>query len=191
MSTDGGGWTRIVNDDYETDDCPSNSYELSPWSHVSSANVCYPGAEYQASATFETLGVSYTEIRGTMSMRVYYSMDAFNQPERRSGIETPYVDGVSVTTGGPESRSHVFTYAVRMVPNYPSCGSAPAFVGSNYLCGSVTREPGIFWFSPTLFGSDTFQVSADGTSPIEVRMMSNERWTNEAVGISTIELYVR
>jgi len=194
MTTDGGGWTGIVSHDYQSDSCPSNSLGMPTWSRISAEGLCYSAMPFllwdsQASASFETLGVSYTEILGSMSLRVYYSMDAFNQPEGRSDIDSSYVDGVSVTTGASGSRTHVFTYATLMV-NYPNCGSAPSFVGSNYLCDAVPNQ-GAVWSSDTLFASGTFQASADGTSPIEVRMLSNEGYPNEAVGISTIDLYVR
>ncbi len=188
MTTDGGGWTQVVSNDYQTDSCPSNELGMPAWAELSSEDLCYPGTELQASASFDTLGVSYTEILGSMSLRVYYSMDAFNQP-RDSTIDGEYVDGVSVTTGASGSRTHVFTYATWQV-NYSDCGSVSSFIGSNYLCDSVPNE-GAVWSSNTLFESETFQASADGTSPIEVRMLSNEGYSNEAVGVSTIDLYVR
>ena len=80
----------------------------------------------------------------------YYSPDAFRSPN--VGINSHYVDGVSLTHGSP--RKHIWTFAASLQENQVtkfgvnllcpcSPGSTqipPAFVGNNYFCESGSPE---------------------------------------------------
>ena len=54
-----------------------------------------------------------------------------------NSIDSPYVDGVSITHGASGSRQHVWTFAASYGPGFCPCSygqSIPTFVGQDYFC---------------------------------------------------------
>ena len=104
----------------------------------------------QSSVQFPTYGVPYSEVCGRVTGYQYYSPDAFRSPN--VGINSHYVDGVSLTHGSP--RKHIWTFAASLQENQVtkfgvnllcpcSPGSTqipPAFVGNDYFCESGSPE---------------------------------------------------
>ena len=61
-----------------------------------------------ASVTISVDGQSYTQVRGKVAAYAYKTPDAFRRlGGAGSGINDPYVDGISITYGSP--RNHVWT----------------------------------------------------------------------------------
>ena len=110
-------------------------------------------------------GKSYQQVQGTVKAYQYGTTDGFLRwaaggPIGGSDdIESPYVDGISITHG-QSPRKHVWTYAVgwrqfnavrdpdpnqhRDLGSCPSTGYAqpqPDFVGDNYFCSSANPGP--------------------------------------------------
>ena len=110
-------------------------------------------------------GQSYQQVRGTVKAYQFGTTDTFvrwanGRPIGGSDdIESPYVDGISITHG-QSPRKHVWTYAVgwcqfnevrdpdprqfRDLGSCPSTGYAqprPDFVGDNYFCSSGNPGP--------------------------------------------------
>ena len=94
-----------------------------------------------ASVTISVGGQSYTQVRGKVAAYAYNTPDAFRRlGGAGSGINDPYVDGISITYGSP--RNHVWTYAAAggSLSGYtcPEIGDPitkqPAFVGQNFIC---------------------------------------------------------
>ena len=199
MTTDGGGWTQVTDLDFSVDSCPG------AW--VQTGSLCYRDevSSGSRSATFDTLGVSYDEVLGTLEAYQYYSMDAFGQSRNSSNsLDQTYVDGFSLTVDdGNGNRVHVFSWAIGLTPGYntsydcPGDGgeAPPSFVGSDYLCetGNTSSSWTNVWYSPALFVNTPVQVTLSGTTTedLEGRLMSNQDSSNEDIGVAAIELWVR
>jgi hypothetical protein len=203
MTTDGGGWTLVVDEDYTTESCPSD------WTDHSSYNLCYrdtldSGAEL--SATFDTLGITFDEVLGSVTAYQYYSMDAFGSGRASSAtVDDLYVDGLSITiTSSAGFRQHVFSYAIGLssgaYPDYdcPDVGGddPPSFVGSDYLCetgNSSTSSYSSQWYTTPLFAGEWFQVTLPDSSEseIEARLISDQDSSNEDIGVETLTIYIR
>ena len=141
-----------------------------------------------------------------------------SSPCQYTAIDQPYLDGVSITRKSP-SRQHVWSYVTANVgggtcPCYPGgsyANSIPSFVGSNWYCqgqvaGSSTTDyykyplwtgaaacvgytqapccsnPNLPWFSAVM----TSQVVDD----LEVRICSDQSYTDEDTRLQNVELYV-
>ena len=116
------------------------------------------------SITFST-NINYTEVCGRVIGYQYASPDAFDYLHRapqNTGIENPYVDGVSITHGAP--RQHIWTFVASILSNgqestqnYCPCDgtgriSAPDFVGEDYFCES--GNPASQGWAYTLYTDD-------------------------------------
>ena len=127
----------------------------------------------------------------------------FACPSPCSTIDSPYVDGLSITHGS-RPRKHIWTYSINR-------GNPPTFVGDNYYCekgnnigpkydgiyihdtlwdGQQCRGegprccdiPGMPWFCTTL--------DEPTASPIEVRWCTDQRLTDEDIPIEILELFI-
>uniref|UniRef100_A0A1X7TM21 Uncharacterized protein n=1 Tax=Amphimedon queenslandica TaxID=400682 RepID=A0A1X7TM21_AMPQE len=91
------------------------------------------------SVQFPSNGISYSQICGRVTGYQYGSTDGLHSS---SGIDTYYVDGVSITRGSP--RQHVWTLMAgynelgsSSCPcNTGSSASVQSFIGNNYFCES-------------------------------------------------------
>jgi len=198
MTTAGGGWTTITNLDFVVDACPGD------WEPYSGESLCFrnvTGAGAR-SATFDSLGISWSEVRGQITARQWNSMDAFGQSRESYSVEDDYVDGISITVGAISTRQHLFTLAIGISQQNNTSYSGPAqagpapqiWVGSDYLCESGNSDSnwGPTWYTPTLFNSSwTASLATPTTSGVEVRLMSNQDSSNEDVGVASVVLMVR
>uniref|UniRef100_A0A1X7USP7 Uncharacterized protein n=1 Tax=Amphimedon queenslandica TaxID=400682 RepID=A0A1X7USP7_AMPQE len=106
------------------------------------------------SVQFPSNGISYSQICGRVTGYQYGHVDTLNS---FYGIDSPYVEGVSITRGSP--RQHVWTLIAGY--NQVSSSSCPcntgstisvqSFIGNNYFCesGNPNSSP-----SSTLYTSD-------------------------------------
>ena len=107
------------------------------------------------SAMFSTRGVQYTQVCGRVIRYQFEHPGAFFDSEGK-GIDSPYVDGVSLTYGSP--RQHVWTFA-NAIDEYPlnyehkcPCTNVteqppipiPSFVDNDYFCETGVL-PGECW----------------------------------------------
>jgi len=200
MDTSGGGWTRIASYDFSVDACPGL------WAAHGSEPLCYrntPSIGDAISATFPSLGVTWSEVLGSFRARQYHTMDAFGQDRSDYSVEEMYVDGISVTVGAPGSREHLFTLAVGITTQNETSYACPSqtgpaaqsFVGSDYLCDSGNTDSSWtnIWYARDIFVGQWFEVDrgVSSTEEVEARLMSNQDSNNEDVGVEWMELYVR
>ena len=167
-----GVWSRIGNFDIAAgDNCPS------PWITImyNGANYCTGSASNFGcySVRYSTNATSYQRVCGRASVYPKDTPDSFNN----RGIDSTYIDGISITHGNP--RQHIWTYAFQ----FGSCPNPASFVGTHYSCevtvNSVSTLP---WFY--------HQLSDNTQDDVEVRICTDEPFNNEAIFINSLELYV-
>ena len=148
----GGGWTRLayLNMADAAYNCPSGfklyqSGSVRACGRPGNAASCVP-------EIFQPNGISYSQVCGRVTGYQYATTDAF---EGGGTINSPYVEGVSITYGSP--RTHVWTFAAGARQNYNQGNNAhyncpcstgslqvtPSFVGNNYYCESGNPNQGI------------------------------------------------
>ena len=145
------GWMRIADINVASgDDCPSG------WRKITSpAKACIAPSNIGGcySAHFTTYNVSYSRVCGMVVGYQKGSTDAFLSYVRKTSINDPYLDGVSITYGS--TRKHIWSYAVGLSETYSrdqtaTCPCslhggtlAPSFVRDHYYCESGTRINGL------------------------------------------------
>jgi hypothetical protein len=156
---------------------------------------------------------------GFVSGLQFGSMDTFapwrDNPTR--GLMDNYVDGVSITTVEAEPQ-HVWTYVVAWSDDDNREGSVcpclggsppPPFVGADFYCESGTTGTswsGVWFVDDPLWDGDGLGSDCDSpASPsvflrtlseptdaeLQVRLLADQASSNEDVGLSRMELFVR
>ena len=181
-----GGWRRVAYlnlSDQENNGCPSGfEYHNSMSCRRSSSSVgCSP-------VTYETNGISYSQVCGTVIAQGINTPDGF----RNRKIGQNYVDGISLTYGSP--RNHLWSYPVLHNGNCNDCtNEKPNFVFSNYFCfspdcssGMVCSESGCSenWFYRHIEDYITH-------SNIELRVCRSQSRDDEDIHLIHIEMYVQ
>ena len=138
------GWTLLVHFDVNYGgDCPNPLRKIA----LDGKHFCRVPSDESGctSVTYHTTK-AYTKIRGFLRGYQKGTPDGFRASrDDGSGIDDPYVDGVSITIGNP--RKHVWTYAAGLTSNgnFPNNNcpctvttgpDPPSFVGKNYYCSS-------------------------------------------------------
>ena len=170
----------------------------------------------QSSVQFPTYGVPYSEVCGRVTGYQYYSPDAFNSPN--VGINSFYVDGVSLTHGSP--RKHIWSFAACIQENLQhssncpcSPGSTqipPAFVGNDYFCESGCSGhfqqrlyPDPLWDGEGCGSLETVccqaaglpwfhkRLSAPTSDNIEMRICSSTTPNAEDIPVGYYDIYVK
>lgn len=171
-----GVWRRIGNFDIAAgDSCPLplvkrlyNGVNYCVGSLSVTDFGCY-SVNYSANA------VSYQRVCGRTTVYPKDTLDSFYN--KNLGIDSYYVDGISITHDNP--RQHIWTYAFGH-----SCSfSPPSFVGAHYRCdttiNSISTLP---WFY--------HQLSDNTRDDVEVRICTDQGFNDEAMLINSLELYV-
>ena len=171
------------------------------------------------SVVIPTNGQSYWEVCGSVRGYQYYSTDSFRRFGALSNIDSPYVDGVSITYG-QNPRKHVWTFASGLIQftqssykqyTCPGVGGTlpPAFVADDYFCSSgnpaqnwlpiVYDRP--LWSSPAgncqgseCYG-DTLMFCVRLQEPtydnLELRICTDQDMANEEVRIESYDFYIK
>ena len=139
------GWMRVayLNMSEPGEECPSG-FRLYNESGIRACGRQVSSAGCQ-SVQFPTYSMSYSEVCGRVIGYQYGSPDAFFPPH--GGLNSYYVDGISLTCGSP--RKHIWTFVaglhenMRVVDgrldcpcNNGSTQTSPSFVGNDYFCES-------------------------------------------------------
>ena len=141
-----GGWTRLayLNMSDDTQNC-SSGFRLYQSGRVRACGRPVTNSASCASVQFPSNGISYSQICGRVIGYQYYSTDATDAVDGfHNDINSPYVEGVSITRGSP--RQHVWTlmaghselnvYSWSCPCNTGSTVSVVPFIGNNYFCES-------------------------------------------------------
>ena len=206
-----GGWTRVAHIDMKE---PQQTC-LSPLRTLTSPKrMCVQQQTNKGctSVQYSTLGVPFTQVCGQAAGYMYSTPDGLLAIHTNKTIDSPYVDGLSITYGTP--RLHLWTYAAgvnRHCLCHPNSFTSqpPSFVGRHYYCdgwperhvfgnwypqyrlwdgeGCPTNNtccdpPNLPWFHRTL--------NRTTTEDIEVRWCRDEVAKNEDVGVELLEIYV-
>ena len=213
----GPGWRLVVDLDMtdSSQDCPS------PWTEtLTPARSCERSTSAAGceGVSFAVSGGQYTHVCGRAvgyTSRYPASPDAFADhiftTVISSHIDTPYLDGVSVTYGSP--RQHIWSLAAGHgpVPGYPGfyrcpCDTAnrtnaplpPSFVGDDYFCDGVYN--GALWDAANCttacctFNSPPYFIRTLPTptsDDIEVRICTDESMGNEPISVAELQLLVQ
>ena len=212
-----GGWMRAAYIDM-TDPvniCPENlTYTVQSSTRMCRSSHTSAGC---TSVTFPTHMTPYTKVCGRARGYQYASPNSFLHTQHgQTSIEGYYVDGLSVTHGGP--RNHIWTFAAGLSKdyNYPSsncpCASpypgpaAPPFVGEKHFCESGNTGPWAtqwylddpLWDSQGCASGSTCcsrggpwfssAMSQATSDDIEVRWCSS--YDIEDTGVDQLEIYV-
>ena len=182
-----GGWRRVAYlnvSNRDGNDCPGGfNIRSNPLScrRSSSSAGCSP-------VTYETNGISYSQVCGTVVAQGVGSPDGF----RNGNIDWTYVDGISLTYGSP--RNHLWSYPVLHNGNCNDCmNRKPGFVSSHFYCfspdcssGMVCSESGCSenWFYRRFEDSVT-------NSDVELRVCRDQVRNNEDIYLNHVEIYVQ
>ena len=208
-----GGWTRVayINMSESGTTCPPGliMYEYDNIDHgvcgrsTSSSGGCN-------SAVFSSYGIKYKSVCGQIRGYMFASPDGFGG----SNIDSPYVDGISITFDSLP-RQHIWTYAA-IWSEYSidcPCLNIPAFVGSDYYCEFYSTSPEfriqkILHPDNPLWDMNTCNISQPCctihnkpwfiktlneaiTENIELRDCSNQSTNDEDILLDIIEIFVK
>ena len=154
------GWARVafLNMSDPNQVCPSN------WTTISTpVRTCGKVRKNETSCDsvfYSTFGLTYSRVCGRIMAYQNGNTDAFKGLVFYSGIDQPYVDGVSLTHGSVGSRQHIWSFASAIGEEGPfqtywlcACSNSnnwtnsTLFVGKDYFCDSgnhLNKIPGIF-----------------------------------------------
>lgn len=201
METAGGGWTRVVDRDYEKeDDCPSE------WSSKKSGQVCGPdesGVDYVRFDNLENL--TYDEVFIKSKLWEDGSNDAFDSCDSSSGgggcpsdKEISYnkmiADGISLYSGSQHIHTYAFGHDQSSSYGCPRYGGPSPPEGwsrgedEEYSCTNTNSNDG--WSNN--FGiSETVRDVTTNSSDFYVTLSSDQSVSNEQQGVEDLEIYVR
>ena len=200
------GWTKITTKDQGH---PSKKVCRSP----SSRAVCI-------STTFKVNGVSYCKICGKARGYQRYTTDALKGVENIMSINNAYVDGLSITLGYPRKHVWTYTVGYSDARGSSSncpCAANPgngpySFIENDYYCESgspgtgrpqnafLTRDP--LWDGSGCSASNNCCSNVnmpwfyrhfhnDQNDDVEVRICTDQAYSDEAVAVDQVQLFVQ
>ena len=154
-----GAWMRVAHIDMtdSTHSCPHGFRETN-----TGPRRCHSGGGCK-SVIFPLHGIEYRKVCGRIIGYQYGNPGAFHGGT--NSIEESYVDGISITHGGPScNRKHIWTFAAATDEENSDrsrcpcsridnefTGSVPEYVGDHYFCDSGTRT---FTFPRRFYSED-------------------------------------
>ena len=148
-----------------------------------------------SSTTFSVGGLPYSRVCGRIRGYQFGSTDAFFTYTR--GIDSNYVDGLSLTHGAAGSRQHIWTFAAGLTEvssSYPNedcpCDTGdytlvPAFVGNDYFCESGLHSRWSRQF--ILFPDDVLWDGQNCTSTSACCQLNNPPWFTKNLPTATTD----
>ena len=139
-----------------------------------------------SSSTFSVGGLPYSRVCGRIRGYQFGSTGAFH--DYMQGINSFYVDGVSLTHGGAGRRQHIWTFAAGLTEvstSYPDydcpCDTmnfdhVPAFVGNDYFCESGLHSPWESTITRVFFPGDVLWDGQNCTSNSTCCQLNNPPW---------------
>ena len=148
-----------------------------------------------SSTTFSVGGITYSRVCGRIRGYQFGLTSAFFFSGR--GINSYYVDGISLTHGDADGRQHIWTFASglsEVVETFPreSCpcdtsqhGTVPAFVGNDYFCESGFHSE---WnFNSMLYPNDVLWDGQDCTANSTCCQLNNPPWFTKNLPTATTD----
>ena len=156
------GWTRLAYLDMSdpSEECPSG-FRLYESGGVRACGRPVSSDGSCASVKIPSNDIKYSEVCGRVVGYQYYTTDALHPSYNNIGINSYYVDGVSITHGNP--RKHIWTFVSghdevgnrkNNCPCQQGAQHTPSpFIGNDYFCESG-RETVHADHEPSLYTSD-------------------------------------
>ena len=191
----GPGWRHVafVNMSDTSYNCPTG---LNLTSHskrtCGRSHTTYGGC---SSTTFSVGGVPYSHVCGRIRGYQFGATTAFFQYFQ--GIDSYYVDGISLTHGDAGMRQHIWTFAAgatEVHSSFPNencpCDTGnyndvPVFVGNDFFCESGLHSP---WSSQyILYPSDVLWDGQDCISASTCCQFNNPPWFTKNLPAATTD----
>lgn len=159
-----GAWTRLslLNMSNPDQQCPNTWLTQTSPTGIRSCGKASTSQDC-VSTQFPTNGMTYSRVCGRITAYHDGAPDGFNT--NNASIESPYLDGLSLTYGVAGSRQHVWSFIAAVGEgDYPSvwlcdCSSTaswgqtvPSYVGNNYFCDTGNHAPD--WVYGTTYYDD-------------------------------------
>ena len=183
------GWRRVafINMTNTSYNCPTG-LSLTPYSKRTCGRVHTTDGGC-SSTTFSVGGLPYSQVCGRIRGYQFGATSAFHSSSIGVGIDSYYVDGVSLTHGVAGNRQHIWTFAAavsEVISNTTfhrfqcpcdddiSPSFVPSFVGNDYFCESGVNSE---WSdSYTLYSDDVLWDGEDCTSTSTCCQLNNPPW---------------
>ena len=150
-----------------------------------------------SSTTFSVGGSPYSRVCGRMRGYQFGATGAFYSYSR--GIDSFYVDGVSLTHGGAGRRQHIWTFAAGGAEvsssdpwecpcdNTANYDRVPAFVGNDYFCESGLHSAWMFQNSLHFYSDDVLWDGQNCTSTSTCCQLNNPPWFTKNLPTETTD----
>ena len=159
--------------------------------------AAYSDSPTCSSVLYELYGIRYSMVCGKIIGYQSRTTSEFqtHSSARGSGVDSNYVDGVSLTHGR-SPRTHIWTFAAEACP---STGQ-PAFVGNHYFGDFARPYDPINLSSPLWDGINCRlnnppwfhrQLPQPTADDIEMRVCRDQDRRDEDVAVKVIEIYVK
>ena len=217
----GGGWRRIasLNMTDPNEKCPTQFRNYSQ-DGVRACGRPVTNSGSCVGITFPSRDIKYSQLCGKVIGYQVGTTDGAGAYFASKDINSPYIDGISLTHGNP--RKHIWSLVSGLSDvgvSYCPCGSnsprpVPSFVGSNYYCESGCHSPTVS-YNTYIYTSDPLWDDEDcrsseaiccqrtlipwfyrsfgysTTDSIEMRLCCDEGTSNEDVPFRQYEIYVK
>ena len=192
MCGKGGGWMRVANLNMkeESNHCPSG-FRLFSTNGVRACGRPYSNGRSCVSTYFSSRSVKYTQVCGKV---IGYQVGTPDATHNTAGIDSYYVDGVSLTHGS-SPRKHIWTlisgHDDRGSRHFCPCSSgstksAPSFVKNDYYCEAGSWD--IYTTFQILYSSDPlWDGKSCGSSEIGCCKPSLLPWFYKTLGYATMD----
>ena len=196
MGCTGPGWRRVafINMTDTSYNCP-NGLRLTSYSKRTCGRS-HPSREC-SSTTFSVGGLSYSRVCGRIRGYQWGATYAFHNSVHGHGIDSFYVEGLSLTHGGVGRRQHIWTFAagISEVSNdFPDhscpCDTAnyervPTFVGNDFFCESGLHSA--YNYPPVFHPADVLWDGQDCTANSTCCQLNNPPWFTKNLPTATTD----
>ena len=150
-----------------------------------------------SSTTFSVGGLPYSHVCGRIRGFQFGATCAFFRSSQ--GIDSYYVDGISLTHGGTGRRQHIWTFAAgvsEVTTNHPQhacpCDTAPysavpSFVGTDYFCESGLHSEWNVTVHVVFYPDDVLWDGQDCTSNSTCCQLNNPPWFTKNLSNTTTD----
>ena len=198
MTCGGPGWRRVafINMTDTSYNCPIG-LSLTSYSKRTCGRSHTTGGGC-SSTTFSVGGLPYSRVCGRIRGYQFGATSAFWRYTQ--GIDSYYIDGVSLTHGAAGRRQHIWTFAagateVNQGSNIPEdcpCDAAsydlvPAFVGDDYFCESGLHSAWSYPRTVVFYPNDVLWDGQNCTSTSTCCQLNNPPWFTKNLTTETTD----
>ncbi len=204
MDTQGGGWTRVADFDFATDDCPGE------WEKVADKPYCARNAwnlgGLKRTAILDSHTLDIKQVRTRTEAYQFGAPDAFALVGDGVSVDDIFAAGLSVIANTETGNAHLFTYALGLsqqgsgpwsISNLcPDMGGTypPDFVNGNFSCasGNTSDATDPTWYETPAFTAGDHTATVEYLrGGVEARLQGPQISTNEDIGLASLAVFVR